>query len=55
MAARDVGRIARPLDPDDIGAPVRQLPHADRPGPGMGQVEDDEILQARAKPAGRAW
>ena len=30
------------VDLDDVGAPVRQLPHAGRPGPDAGQIEHGE-------------
>ena len=41
----EVLRIARPLDPDHVGAPVAELAHADRTGARMGQVEDGQTFE----------
>jgi hypothetical protein len=40
MARREIGRIARAFDPDHVGAPVAELPYADRAGAGMSEIED---------------
>ena len=50
MTTGEVLGIARAVDADDIRAPVGKLAHADRSGPGVRQIEDDQILQG-----GRCW
>ena len=45
MARGKILRIARPLDADDVGAPVGKLAHADRAGPRMRQIENDETFE----------
>jgi hypothetical protein len=45
LAAGKVRRIAGPLDLDDVGAPVGELPHADRARAHMGHVENDEAFE----------
>ena len=47
MTSGEVLGIARRSIANDIGAPVGELAHADRPGAGMGQIEDDQVLQGR--------
>ena len=39
------GILQQRIDLDDIGAPVRQLPHAGRPGADAGQIEHGEAGQ----------
>ena len=36
------GILHQRIDLDDIGAPVRQLPHAGRPGADPGEIEHGE-------------
>ncbi len=56
VAAGEIRRIPRPLDPDDIGAPVRELAHADRSCPGVRQVEDPEAFEgAGGRLIGHVW
>ena len=39
------GVLQQGIDLDDIGAPVRELPHAGRPGADAGQIEHGEAGQ----------
>src|SRR5262249_48122655 len=43
VAAGKILGISRALDPDDVGAPVGELAHADGPGARVGQVEHHEV------------
>jgi hypothetical protein len=39
------GILHQGIDLDDIGAPVRELPHAGRPGADAGKIEHSEAGQ----------
>ena len=45
VTAGEVLGIAGAVDADDVRAPVGELADADRPGTGVGQVENDQVLQ----------
>ena len=44
MTSCEILRVPWPFDPHHIGAPVRKLAHADRPGPGMRQIKYHQVL-----------
>jgi hypothetical protein len=39
------GVLQQRIDLDDIGAPIRELPHAGRPGTDAGEIEHGEAGQ----------
>lgn len=46
LAGGEVGGVARPLDANDIRAPIGQLTNTDGTGPHMGQIQDRQVIQS---------
>src|SRR5690349_1585956 len=43
------GRVRGPLNADDVGAPVRELPDTGRAGPRDRQVDDTDVVQRKLR------
>src|SRR5689334_20570026 len=43
------GRVRGPLNADDVGAPVRELPDTGRAGPRDRQVDDADVVQRKLR------